>query len=199
MRRVAGLNGAAQAMLLLIAAGYWSVQIAEGSYYRELADNNRLRKLMIEAPRGQILDRYHRPLVENTPSYSLLLDRSLTRNLPASKVSKAVGVPRMPKSEAANPRLGSAAKAASRRRRSRKATRTARRRGWGKAASDSLAQTASRRRARGIVSACRYLPADFGSEDDGRRVNGCSSRPTARPRQYSKPCKLPFANSMSFA
>ena len=71
-------------MLLLIAAGYWSVQIAEGTYYRELADNNRLRKLMIEAPRGLILDRYGRPLVENTPSYSLLLDRSLTHDLEAS-------------------------------------------------------------------------------------------------------------------
>ncbi len=84
VRRVAGLNGVAQAMLLLIAAGYWSVQVAEGSYYRELADNNRLRKLMIEAPRGLILDRYGRPLVENTPSYSLLLDRSLTQDQPAS-------------------------------------------------------------------------------------------------------------------
>ncbi len=84
VRRVTRLNGAAQGMLVLIAVGYWSVQIAEGSYYRELADNNRLRKLMIEAPRGLILDRFGRPLVENTPSYSLLLDRSLTADLPAS-------------------------------------------------------------------------------------------------------------------
>ncbi len=84
VKRVTGLNRAAQAGLVLIAAGYWFVQIAEGSYYRELADNNRLRKLTIEAPRGLIVDRYGRPLVENTPSYSLLLDRSLTQDLPAS-------------------------------------------------------------------------------------------------------------------
>ncbi len=88
---MARLNGAAQAMLLLIAAGYWSVQIAEGSFYRELADNNRLRKLTIEAPRGLILDRYARPLVENTPSYSLLLDRSLTEDLSAS-IEFAAGI-----------------------------------------------------------------------------------------------------------
>ncbi len=84
VKRVARLNRAAQATLLLIATGYWSVQIAGGSYYRELADNNSLRKLMIEAPRGLIIDRYGKPLVENIPSYSLLLDRSLTLNLPAS-------------------------------------------------------------------------------------------------------------------
>ncbi len=98
VKRVARLNGAAQAMLVLIAAGYWSVQIAEGSYYRELADNNRLRKLMIEAPRGLILDRYHRPLVENTPSYSLLLDRSLTPDLPAS-IDFAAGILDRPRPE----------------------------------------------------------------------------------------------------
>ncbi len=100
VRRVARLNGAAQVMLLLIAAGYWSVQIAEGSYYRELADNNRLRKLMIEAPRGLILDRYGRPLVENTPSYSLLLDRSMTQDQQAS-LDFAAGILGRPSSELA--------------------------------------------------------------------------------------------------
>ena len=83
-RRAARLNGATQLLLLLIATGYWFVQIAEGAYFRELADNNRLRKLTIEAPRGLILDRYDRPLVENAPSYSVLLDRSLTGDLEAS-------------------------------------------------------------------------------------------------------------------
>ncbi len=100
VRRVARLNGAAQAALLLIGIGYWSVQIAEGAYYRELADNNRLRKLTIEAPRGLILDRNGRPLVENVPSYSLLLDRSLTRDLPAS-LDFAAGILDRPRSELA--------------------------------------------------------------------------------------------------
>ncbi len=99
--RVAGLNGAAQVALLLIAAGYWSVQIAEGAYYRELADNNRLRKLTIDAPRGLILDRYHRPLVENIPSYSLLFDRSLANDLPAS-LEFAAGILERPDSELAS-------------------------------------------------------------------------------------------------
>lgn len=96
VRRVAGLNGVTQLLLLLIASGYWSVQIAEGAYFRELADNNRLRKLTIEAPRGLILDRFDRPLVENVPSYSVLLDRSLTLDLGASLAfaSEILAVPR---------------------------------------------------------------------------------------------------------
>ncbi len=96
VRRVAGLTAATQAALLVIAGGYWSVQIAEGSYYRELADNNRLRKLTIEAPRGLILDRFGKPLVENAPSYSLLLDRSLTQDLSESLIfaSEILGVDR---------------------------------------------------------------------------------------------------------
>lgn len=84
VKRIALLNGVTQFVVLLIATGYWSVQIAEGAFYRELADNNRLRELTIEAPRGLILDRYDRPLVENVPSYSLLLDRSLTEDQSAS-------------------------------------------------------------------------------------------------------------------
>lgn len=84
VRRVAGLAAATQAAVLIIASSYWSVQVADGSYYRELADNNRLRKLTIEAPRGLILDRFGRPLVENAPSYSLLLDRSSSQDLASS-------------------------------------------------------------------------------------------------------------------
>ncbi|MCP4664324.1 MAG: penicillin-binding protein 2 [bacterium] len=82
--RVNRLNGATQLVLFLIAVSYWYVQIAEGAIYRELADNNRLRKLSIEATRGRIYDRHGRLLVENVPSYYLLFDRSLSRDLEAS-------------------------------------------------------------------------------------------------------------------
>lgn len=74
--RLGVLSRIAQALLALIAVGYWSVQVANGDYYRELADHNRLRKRSIEASRGLIFDRHGRPLVENIPSYSLLVDRS---------------------------------------------------------------------------------------------------------------------------
>ena len=78
------LSRIAQGLLILIAAGYWSVQVANGAFYRELADHNRLRKRSIGASRGLILDRHGRTLVENVPNYSLMLDRSRAESTEAS-------------------------------------------------------------------------------------------------------------------
>ena len=84
VRRLLRLTGLALAAMTAISLGYWRVQVAEGAYYRELADSNRLRRLTIEAPRGWIYDRNGRPLAENVPNYALSIDRSLTRDLDAS-------------------------------------------------------------------------------------------------------------------
>ncbi|HBL30098.1 MAG TPA: penicillin-binding protein 2 [Acidobacteria bacterium] len=73
-------------LLAVIGAGYWYVQLVRGDEYRRLADENRLRKLFIQAPRGLIYDRRKRLLVENIPSYNLMLDRSRSQN-----VEKALG------------------------------------------------------------------------------------------------------------
>ena len=82
--RVGIMSTVVSALLVAIAVGFWFVQIVHGEYYRELAENNRLRKLPIEAPRGRIHDRNGRLLVENIPSYNLLIDRSRTKDLDRS-------------------------------------------------------------------------------------------------------------------
>jgi len=81
VQRVRLLTYGVAGLLVLIAAGFWFVQIVQGDYYRELADNNRLRKLPIQAPRGLMLDRKGRILVENIPAYNLMIDRSRSANL----------------------------------------------------------------------------------------------------------------------
>jgi penicillin-binding protein 2 len=78
------LSGVVVALLVAIAASFWFVQVVQGGYYRDLAENNRLRRLPVKAPRGVIYDRHGRPLVENVPSYNLLLDRSRVRLAEAS-------------------------------------------------------------------------------------------------------------------
>ncbi|MEE2778555.1 MAG: penicillin-binding protein 2 [Acidobacteriota bacterium] len=77
---------AALGVLLFCAVivGYWYMQVVRGAYYRELAENNRLREEPIQGPRGLILDRHSRPLVENVPSYHLMLDRSRSAELAES-------------------------------------------------------------------------------------------------------------------
>jgi penicillin-binding protein 2 len=78
--RVRVLSMVVTGLLAVVAAGFWFVQLVQGDYYRELAENNRLRQLPIKAPRGLIFDRDGRLLVENIPSYNLMIDRSRTRH-----------------------------------------------------------------------------------------------------------------------
>jgi len=68
----------------LLIVAFWFVQVVRGEHYRELAENNRLRRLPVEAPRGAIVDVHGRVLVENLPSFNLRLDRSRSADLAAS-------------------------------------------------------------------------------------------------------------------
>ncbi|HEV7516979.1 MAG TPA: penicillin-binding protein 2, partial [Thermoanaerobaculia bacterium] len=81
VQRVRLMSRLVTGVLVLIGAGFWFVQMVQGDYYRELAENNRLRKLPIQAPRGLIYDRHGRLLVENIPSYNLTIDRSRSGNV----------------------------------------------------------------------------------------------------------------------
>jgi penicillin-binding protein 2 len=76
--RLRVLSIAVSVFMAVVAGGFWYVQIVRGGHYSELSENNRLRRLTIRAPRGVIYDRDGEPLVENAPSYNLLIDRSRT-------------------------------------------------------------------------------------------------------------------------
>src|SRR5215207_3646267 len=101
VQRVRLLAGIVAGVLVLIGAGFWFVQIVQGDYYRELAENNRLRKLPIQAPRGLIFDRHGRLLVENVPSYNLMLDRSRSADLARGLAFVAGALARPPEELAA--------------------------------------------------------------------------------------------------
>ncbi|MEL7058725.1 MAG: penicillin-binding protein 2 [Acidobacteriota bacterium] len=72
--RVAGLSNLLRVALVVVAIGYWMVQVARGEHYRALAEDNRLREVSIEASRGLLRDRADRALTENVPSYGLWVD-----------------------------------------------------------------------------------------------------------------------------
>jgi penicillin-binding protein 2 len=82
--RVRLLSAAIGVCLAIVAGAYWITQGVHGSEYRELAENNRLRRIPIRAPRGVIYDRATRPLAENVPSYNLLLEPEATDDLESS-------------------------------------------------------------------------------------------------------------------
>ncbi len=68
-------------IFLILAFGLWRLQVARNDYYSSLAEQNRIKQVPILAPRGKILDREGRIIVDNYPSFSVLLLRDQNRNL----------------------------------------------------------------------------------------------------------------------
>jgi penicillin-binding protein 2 len=68
-------------IFLILVFGLWRLQVAGSDYYSQLAEKNRIRNVPILAPRGKILDREGRIIVDNYPSYSALLLRDASRNV----------------------------------------------------------------------------------------------------------------------
>lgn len=69
--RVAVISGMALVAFTVIFFRLWYVQILSGEEYRAQAENNRIREFTIQAPRGEILDKEGRVLVENRTALSL--------------------------------------------------------------------------------------------------------------------------------
>ncbi len=68
----------------ILAARLWQLQIIQGSEYVLKAERNRIRPIELVAPRGTIADRYGRPLVENRPSFDVLLYRESMKDQAAT-------------------------------------------------------------------------------------------------------------------
>src|SRR5438067_1368059 len=69
------------AIFLLLAYGLWKLQVSQSNMYATLAEQNRIRNVPILAPRGKIVDRNGRTIVDNYRSVTALLLRDSSRNL----------------------------------------------------------------------------------------------------------------------
>src|SRR6202035_4850453 len=70
-------------IFLFLAYGLWKLQVMQSGKYAQLAEQNRVRNVPILAPRGKIVDREGRVIVDNYPSFSALLLRDSSRDLNA--------------------------------------------------------------------------------------------------------------------
>ena len=68
-------------VMLVLLSGLWRLQVVGAQNYRALAEQNRIRKVPILAPRGKLFDREGRLLVDNYPSVSCFLVREPGRDL----------------------------------------------------------------------------------------------------------------------
>lgn len=77
--------------LLLLSRSFY-LQVIQGSYYRDVAENNRIREVVIKAPRGKIVDQFGQVLAQNVPSFDAIF---ISAHLPKDeaeqkKISKQV-------------------------------------------------------------------------------------------------------------
>jgi penicillin-binding protein 2 len=71
--RVGILGAVALIVFALLFLRLWSLQVLSGEEYLDAAQNNQLRLVRLEAPRGSILDRRGRPIVSNVPGTAVQL------------------------------------------------------------------------------------------------------------------------------
>jgi penicillin-binding protein 2 len=69
------------AIFLFLAYGLWRLQVSQSNMYATLAEQNRIRNVPILAPRGKIIDRNGRTIVDNYRSVTALLLRDTSRDL----------------------------------------------------------------------------------------------------------------------
>jgi penicillin-binding protein 2 len=70
-------------MMLALSAGLWRLQILDAENFRLQAEQNRVRKEPVLAPRGKLFDRENRLVVDNYPSISCFLVREQGRDVDA--------------------------------------------------------------------------------------------------------------------
>ena len=85
------------AIFLVLAYGLWRLQVSQSDYYSAAAEQNRIRNVPILAPRGRIVDRNGRIIVDNYRSVTALLMRDSTRDLTADADAIASGLHMDPK------------------------------------------------------------------------------------------------------
>ena len=99
--RVAVIGGVALVMFAVIFFRLWYLQVLSGDNYIAAAQNNRVREIKIQAPRGEIVDRHGQPLVENRNSLSIKVTPD---KLPQSRSAREEVYRRLAKLLGLNPR-----------------------------------------------------------------------------------------------
>lgn len=73
--KIAGFQWVIVGVFLFLISGFWDLQIRNEEVYNEKAQANQIKSLPIPAPRGKILDRDGRVIVDNHASFRLILSR----------------------------------------------------------------------------------------------------------------------------
>lgn len=81
------LCGAVLAVFVLYALQLMRMQVVDGEWYKQLVNQGETREQTVDAARGEILDRYGRPLAVNATGYNIVLDKAF---LPAERQNQII-------------------------------------------------------------------------------------------------------------
>ena len=92
--RLALVSYSSVVFVVLLLVGFWKLQVVQSGHFADLAERNRVRSIPIIAPRGQMLDREGRVLVDSYPSFSILLLRDDPKSLAKSfpQIEEGLGI-----------------------------------------------------------------------------------------------------------
>jgi penicillin-binding protein 2 len=77
--RIAVFQYLSVAIFLILISGFWILQVRDNSENNDLADRNRIKTVPLLAPRGKILDRDGRIIVDSHSAYKVMLSRETLR------------------------------------------------------------------------------------------------------------------------
>ena len=78
--KIAVFQYATVVIFLFLISGFWRLQVQNPEFYGERAQQNSIKSMPIPGPRGRILDRDGRVIVDNHSSFSLLLARESAKD-----------------------------------------------------------------------------------------------------------------------
>jgi penicillin-binding protein 2 len=93
--RVAVAGAVLVAVIAAIFLRLWYLQVLSGEHYRALANDNRIREVRVQAPRGAILDRAGRVLVDNRTVLQLVVRPAELRRDPAKRREELLALARL--------------------------------------------------------------------------------------------------------
>ena len=79
--RVGAIQATAFILLTLLGVRLYYLQIVKGDFYKERAENQRVRLIPIPAPRGAIFDRNGKLLVDSRPTYKVVLSNEALKSI----------------------------------------------------------------------------------------------------------------------
>jgi penicillin-binding protein 2 len=78
--RIAVFQYSVVGIFLILISGFWRLQVQNPQFYDERAQANSIKSVPIPGPRGRILDRDGRVIVDNHSSFSLILAREQVKD-----------------------------------------------------------------------------------------------------------------------